>query len=155
LSGEDDDDNASFASVDDLDDGESSNLLRSAGLIHDTDDEGKRHLMELSELAEKDPEFFKYLQENDRELLNFNAEAMAEDDDTDEDEDRDVDMEDEEQVPTLTKQLLQKWQKALLEVLFEFYVPCLHQLTTRVAKLAQSSAKTAGGLPVSSTHERG
>lgn len=73
--------------------------------------------MELSKLAEKDPEFYKYLQENDRELLNFNPNAV---------QDRDEDMsdaEDEESkaIPALTKDILQKWQKALLEVrLFDY-----------------------------------
>ena len=40
-------------------------------------DEGENHLAELSKLAEKDPEFFKYLQENDRELLEFDPDAEA------------------------------------------------------------------------------
>ncbi|PPQ63453.1 hypothetical protein CVT24_004985 [Panaeolus cyanescens] len=82
-------------------------------------DEGKNHLMELSQLAERDPEFFKYLQENDRGLLDFDPNAMANvsSDDEDEDEDGDVDMEDEEEekVPVLTKEQLQKWQQALLK----------------------------------------
>ena len=33
--------------------------------------------MELSKLAEKDPEFYKYLQENDQELLDFNLDDAA------------------------------------------------------------------------------
>ncbi|KAA1466846.1 Noc2-domain-containing protein [Dentipellis sp. KUC8613] len=91
------DDNESFASVDDLDD----------------HDEGAAHLQELSKLAEKDPEFYKYLQENDRELLDFDPTAAVEDSD-EEGEDEDVEM-DEGKTPVLTKQILQKWQKALLD----------------------------------------
>ncbi|KAF7320891.1 Noc2-domain-containing protein [Mycena chlorophos] len=80
-------DDASFASVDDL-------------------EEGAEHMIELSKLAEKDPEFYQYLKENDQELLNFNA------DDEDEMEDEDDSM---GQTPVLTKAILQNWQKALLE----------------------------------------
>lgn len=66
-------------------------------------------------MAEKDPEFFKYLQENDKELLDFDPNSAAMDDD-DEDMD-DVDEEAEDQrAPVLTKEQLRKWQKALLEV---------------------------------------
>ncbi|KAI5887664.1 Noc2-domain-containing protein [Schizophyllum commune H4-8] len=88
------DDNASFASVDAL------------------DEEGKKHLIELSKLAEKDPEFFKYLQENDQELLDFNPDALENDD-----EDVMMEGEDEEavKVPTLTKETLKGWQKAILQ----------------------------------------
>ncbi|KAF8154012.1 Noc2p family-domain-containing protein [Crassisporium funariophilum] len=95
------DGDGSFASVDEL------------------EEEGENHLLELSKLAEKDPEFFKYLQENDQELLNFNPKSMPTAADSSDDEgdgdDGDVPMEEEEQVPVLTKDLLKKWQKALLE----------------------------------------
>ncbi|KAI0776831.1 Noc2-domain-containing protein [Trametes elegans] len=89
-----DDDNESFADVDDL------------------EDEGEAHLMELSKLAEKDPEFYKYLQENDRDLLEFSMNEAREED---AEEDEDEAMEEEVEIPVLTKEILQRWQKALLE----------------------------------------
>lgn len=75
-------------------------------------------MVELTKLAEKDPEFFKYLQENDKELLDFDPDALPDvaDDDNEEENGEDEDVEMEEKVPVLTNQILQKWQKALLEV---------------------------------------
>ncbi|KAI0052496.1 Noc2-domain-containing protein [Auriscalpium vulgare] len=90
---EEDNDNQSFASVDELD-----------------DDEGAAHLHELSKLAEKDPEFFKYLQENDRELLDFDPSSIDVDSDGE-----DATEGDGTTIPILTKPVLQKWQKTLLE----------------------------------------
>lgn len=83
-------------------------------------DEGANHLLELSALAQKDPEFYKYLQENDRELLQFDGEgdaAGSDDDDGNEGFEMDLDGADDEQLPILTKEILKGWQKALLEVL--------------------------------------
>ena len=67
--------------------------------------------MELSKLAEKDPEFYKYLQENDKELLDFDPDAMEDAAEAEDDGESGS-----ETAPVLTKQILQTWQKALLEV---------------------------------------
>ncbi|TFY62316.1 hypothetical protein EVJ58_g3941 [Rhodofomes roseus] len=88
-------DDESFASVDDL------------------DEEGRTHMLELSKLAEKDPEFYKYLQENDRELLHFDADGAEED--VELEDDMDEERMPEEKAPVLTKEVLRRWQKALLE----------------------------------------
>jgi hypothetical protein len=71
------------------------NLL--SAFIQDLDyvDEGAVHMLELSKLAEKDPDFYKYLQEHDRDLLGFNVD----DDDDVEDADDDVGEPDATQLP--------------------------------------------------------
>ncbi|KAK0201018.1 Noc2-domain-containing protein [Desarmillaria ectypa] len=92
-------DNDSFADVDDLE-----------------DDEGQNHLMELAKLAETDPEFYKYLQENDKELLEFNPSADAVDSgDEEEESDGDVAMDEAVARPVLSSDIIRGWQKALLE----------------------------------------
>ena len=109
----DGDDDASFASVDELD-GASIERNLSSTFTQDLDyvEEGAAHMLELSKLAEKDPEFYKYLQEHDHDLLEFNM-----DDDADvEDADDDVEEPDATQLPTLTENILRTWQKSLLEV---------------------------------------
>lgn len=75
-------------------------------------DEGASHMLELSKLAEKDPEFYKYLQDHDHDLLEFNV-----DNDVDvEDADDEAGEPDAAQLPTLTEKILRTWQKSLLEV---------------------------------------
>ena len=69
----------------------------------------------MSKLAEKDPEFYKYLQENDQELLKFDPHATESHSDDDEGN-TDQDMEMGDKIPVLTQGHLRTWQKNLLEV---------------------------------------
>jgi len=68
-------------------------------------------VVELSKLAEADPEFYKYLQENDEELLEFDPSALPE---SGLNETEDVDG--RENIPVLTREHLRGWQKSLLQV---------------------------------------
>ena len=45
-----------------------------------------QHKQQLEKLKDKDPEFYKFLQENDSELLDFENMSSGSDDDGDEDE---------------------------------------------------------------------
>jgi nucleolar complex protein 2 len=94
----------------------------------------------MKQLEKNDPEFFKYLQQNDKDLLEFGEQASGEDDDEDmdmdgaeegdgadeddeeEDGDEDEDMEgdeaeEEERAKTpVTRKMLREWQEGMLKV---------------------------------------
>jgi nucleolar complex protein 2 len=86
------------------------------------DEELLEHQDDLTKLAEKDPEFYKYLQDNDKDLLDFNPtnplDAISDDEEDVEDEKADYD-EDIKQVSgetkkvELTLKLVQDWTKRL------------------------------------------
>lgn len=113
---EEEDDEEGDEQLDSEENGDEESIAddQSFASIDDLEDEGTAHAAELSKLAEKDPEFYKYLQENDRELLEFDPNQSDEDEDEQVDQDGDTDM-DGESVPILTNEILQKWKKALLE----------------------------------------
>ena len=89
----------------------------------ESEDDAEAHKKQLDALAEKDPEFHKYLQENDPDLLNLEDADLGEIDELSASED------DEEAGPKtkkqkkeakeagnqVTKSLLKKWETAMIE----------------------------------------
>ncbi|CAN6602786.1 nucleolar complex protein 2 [Trichomonascus vanleenenianus] len=88
----------------------------------------EKHRAELDKLAETDPEFYKYLKENDKEMLNFNPEDLPDQDDDEEDDDEDVEMgeregsddveedeedEEDEVKDVVTLKMVKHWQEHL------------------------------------------
>ncbi|KAE8266832.1 hypothetical protein A4X09_0g5520, partial [Tilletia walkeri] len=96
--------------------------------LEDIEDEENAMKAELAKLQEKDPEFYKFLQDNDKDLLAFGADD-DEDMEVDEDEDED---EDDQPKPAskkkkekaqkkdagpqlITNKLLTQWKRALIQ----------------------------------------
>lgn len=86
--------------------------------IEDLSDEEGDHVQDLAKLAKKDPEFYKYLQENDQELLDFGNED-------EEDEEMEVPSSPvqkgkkkavEREAEVVTAEMLKGWQKSILKV---------------------------------------
>ena len=115
-------------------------------------DEGAAHMLELSKLAEKDPEFYKYLQEHDNELLEFNADDDENVDDADADDD-DVGEQDSDQLPVLSKNILRTWQKSLLEVRKRWWTENCRANVDSVDKVPSRLAEAPGRFPLRRFHE--
>ncbi|XP_020094392.1 nucleolar complex protein 2 homolog [Ananas comosus] len=77
----------------------------------------KQHVKQLQRLQEKDPEFYQYLKEFDKELLEFHDEDIDEDTVTDFDEDVESEpIVEEEQKPSakvITTEMVDSWCKAI------------------------------------------
>lgn len=98
------------------------------------------------------------MQENDRELLNFDPNAAGEDDDSDDEEAQEGgdDPMGEAHTPILTKTILRNWQKSLLEVrVLVLYYQNLGLMAILLAPFATGTPKTPDRFQVGSTHERG
>ncbi|KAL9582277.1 MAG: hypothetical protein Q9212_003386 [Teloschistes hypoglaucus] len=108
-------------------------VLSEENLGSESENGGENHQEDLDALAANDPEFYKYLQENDAELLEFGAGDLAEIDQLSEDEkpqkkrkkdtvieDDDEVVQDEEVEDTndqidVTTAMVAKWKSAMIE----------------------------------------
>ena len=74
------------AGAEDDDDDEEEDDQDSLGDIEEMSDDGAAHAQDLEKLKEKDPEFYKYLLENDKDLLNFGQDEQDDDEEMDDDQ---------------------------------------------------------------------
>jgi nucleolar complex protein 2 len=68
----------------------------------------RAHMQGLEGLKEKDPSFYEFLKQNDRELLEFDPDELVEDEDDAEEEEAPVE-------GGLTKEILARWETLLVE----------------------------------------
>ncbi|KAI5016659.1 hypothetical protein ZWY2020_006510 [Hordeum vulgare] len=69
----------------------------------------EQHVDQLKRLQEKDPEFFKYLEECDKELLEFNDNDIADDQESDEEPKSVPKEEQKESVKPITMEMVDSW----------------------------------------------
>ncbi|KAN0065419.1 Nucleolar Complex 2 protein [Thecaphora frezii] len=108
---------------DDDDDGEEDDDADSLGEIEEMSDDESGHVQDLAKLKEKDPEFYKYLQENDETLLKFgeNEDDEEEGDEMDEDDDAASEKGKGKQKggdtgpQRVTMKMLREWQRDMLK----------------------------------------
>lgn len=112
LTGDDDDDE------DDEEGGEAAEREEDGGI---PDEAAMKKAMK--ELEKKDPEFFNYLKENDRDLLSFGKEAGGKaerqeevEEDDDEEDDEETEEEEERKKTSVTMKMLRQWQEGMLKV---------------------------------------
>jgi nucleolar complex protein 2 len=119
-------DNGEGSDLEDLSEEDEEDSEEDAGEDEGEDDMLDEEAMKkaMKDLEKKDPEFFKYLKENDEDLLEFGkgkSKAVAEEDDA---EDSDVDMEDgdeeeEEEAEkkiSVTLKMVRQWQEGTIKV---------------------------------------
>ncbi|XP_042437809.1 nucleolar complex protein 2 homolog [Zingiber officinale] len=76
----------------------------------------KEHVKQLQRLQEKDPEFYQYMKEHDKELLEFDAEEIDDEADTDVEVDADTHVavqEDKQTEKAITAAMVDYWCKAI------------------------------------------